>query len=257
MVTDLYQKRILVTREKKQAKAFSTLIKESNGISIEVPLLEIRTKQENPFIAKSLKDIEWIFFTSVNGVNSFFELVQQTEQLEACQFAAVGTKTAQALESKGYTAQFIPTTFNAETMADEFAKQYGVQGKLLLVRGNRSRDVLPKKFTQKGYSIELVEVYETIHHTEAKAELNHVLLHEQIDLLTFTSPSTIDSFCQIVDPAFHFQKVPAVCIGTTTAKRAEKAGFDSIIMPESFTIEGMVNEMGEYLKRKENDDGNK
>lgn len=260
MSSRLQEAKILVTREESQAKAFSNIILEKGGIPFEVPLLTINCKYSsaNDYIIESLAKYEWIFFTSSNGVECFFEIINRSKQsydLSLCKFAAVGTKTEMALTKHGYRADFIPTIFNADTMANEFSINHINCGPILLVRGNRSRDVLPDQLSEKGYYFDLFEVYETVHNQKVKHELNNLLNNEKIDFLTFTSPSTIDAFIGMVDKMTDFNTYTCVCIGTTTEKRAREVGFNTIIVPETFTIEGMVEQMIYYLKRKESYDG--
>ncbi len=242
MTISLHNKTVLVTREIEAAEQFAEKIRTYNGNPIVAPLLEIRCI---PFkLEKNLSEkFDWVFFTSVNGVNCF---MRQSPQLEGCRIAAVGPKTAEALEQFGYEVDFIPTRYNAKTMAAEFLQMYENSGFVLFVRGNLSSPVLLDAFINAKRSYECVEVYETVTNEKTKVKLS-ASLQEEIDFITFTSPSTVDAFIQLVGES---KKVPAVCIGTTTEKRAKEVGFTETIVPEDFTIEGMLEVMLEEVERK-------
>ena len=141
----LINQRILVTREKKQAEAFAEKIETYGGQAFIADLIKIACLNFNK--EKLPQEYQWIFFTSANGVNCFF---RQTNHIDFQQvkFAAVGAKTNQALQTYGYKADFMPSAFDANTMAKEFLESKLADGKILLVRGNLSRPELIKAFSE-------------------------------------------------------------------------------------------------------------
>ena len=252
----LDNKKVLITREKKQAQIFSEKILRSGGIPIEVPVLEISCKDkeeiENKHIFDDLGRYQWIFFTSANGVDCFFKLINTDKKnvLASSKIAVVGHKTEIALRKHGFHADFIPTTYNAEVMASEFLEKYSTDKPLLLVRGNLSRTVLPYQFSKHGLTVDLIEVYKTSYNLDIKKTLNKYIIENEIDFITFTSPSTVDAFIEMVEEKSLHDKV-CVCIGTTTEKRALEHGFTETLVPDQFTIEGMIDCISDYLVMKE------
>lgn len=245
MSSPLRQKKILVTREAAQAEMFSEKIKTSGGIPIEAPLLKITCKRSE-HIDKS-SSYEWIFFTSANGVDCYLDNMK--EPLTS-KIAVVGEKTGFALKKYGLEADFIPTIYTAEVMVIEFIKENPHAGPILLVRGNRARPTLLAEFTQYGFTVDTAEVYETLTHTSMQVTLNKALLENDIDFLTFTSPSTIDAFIELIADFEAFEQKVCVCIGTTTADYARAQGFTQILIPEVFTIEGMIDQIDKYIREK-------
>lgn len=252
MSINLQDKHVLVTREKDQAQSFSRLITEAGGQPIVVPLLDITclAQERHEKLQQPFDRFEWLFFTSANGVECFFEkLDHASDTVAACRMAVVGTKTEQALKKYGYVATFIPTTYNADTMASEFIEKHPDAKRLLLVRGNRSRPVLPDEFARHGYDIETLEVYETTVNRNARVALQTVLSQNKLDFITFTSPSTVKAFAELVDVQKYLHLV-CVCIGTTTQKAVLEQGFKQTVVPDEFTIEGMVEQMSHYVTMK-------
>lgn len=245
----LDNKKILVTREIKQAKLFSKKILDRGGVPVEAPLLKINChkKTETESIMEDLSRYEWIFFTSANGVDCFFHMIN-TYGLHAhvatSKIAVVGHKTELALKKYDYSAHFIPTVYKATVMAREFLKKYPSAGPILLVRGSRSKNTLLDQFIEHHLSVDLLEVYETTFNYKIEPFLNKQLTI--IDFITFTSPSTVDAFIEMVDDPTCLDIV-CVCIGTTTEKRAIEQGFKKTLIPKEFTIESMIDQMGEFL----------
>lgn len=252
MVQSLHGSKILITREANQAKQFAEMVITLGGIPVEAPLLRISCKdgEENKQIFANLRDYKWIFFTSANGVNCFFQQAKkyQVGDLNPYKFATVGHKTEMMLKEYGYQASFIPSTYNAEIMAEEFLDRFSEEGPALLVRGNRSRDVLPVEFTQQQLAFDAMEVYETTVNYDSKEKLNQILTEDEIDFITFTSPSTVEAFMEMAEVK---REANVVCIGTTTEHRAEELGLRPINTPKEFTTEAMLLSICEYINRKD------
>lgn len=258
MFAALDGKKVLITREKRQAKEFSEKVLNDGGIPIEVPMLKVSCQQhaENEAIFRAIEDFEWIFFTSANGVDCFFHLADQygllTDKMSVHRIAAVGHKTERALKRYGLRADFIPTVYDADHMARQFLAYYETSGHVLLIRGNRSRNVLPEQFSTHNISFTSMEVYETMYNDEAEYELEKAWEQHVFDFITFTSPSTIDAYVKM-KKKIGLQKEKGnpvyVCIGTTTEKRAKERGFSNLLVPHQFTIDDMIISMNDYIRK--------
>lgn len=255
MSDSLHGKKVLITRENKGAQYFSKQVLKYEGIPIEVPLLTISCNDsvKNIEVLKRIDRFDWIFITSANGVECFFKLLNQNDidfkEIKA-KFAVVGQKTGERLREFGMTADFIPTKFDADTLAAEFLASKEKPKHVLLVRGNLSRDVLPIEFTKTEIVYEMMEVYKTDINHDSK-DLLIQALESQPDFITFTSPSSVDAFDRLT-----ISKPNAiyVCIGSTTEKRAYELGYQNLISPpEEFTINGMIDCMIDMINKKENE----
>lgn len=242
----LHGKKILVTRQRRQINEMSSLIREKDGIPFEVPLLKIMCHQHIEVDAFS--SYSWLIFTSANGVRCFFQHVKEPLNRDI-NIAAVGKKTAQIIKSYGYEVDFIPSTYNADVMMDEFFELYPSANNFLVIRGNISRSVIPEQLAKRKRSYMLLEVYETIPFIENKQLLIEVLTTNKVDFLSFTSPSAVRAFVELTKEHAQFKQfltIPAVCIGTTTEKEAKRQAFQTTIVPDTFTVEHMVEEMTRY-----------
>lgn len=251
MENRLKNKKILITRERSQAVKFAEQIEHNKGVPIIAPLLKIDTyyDEENDTLLNSINEFDWIFFTSINGVNHFFKQLKEQQLIKKCNIAVVGHKTEEALNKFGISADFIPSTYNAETMAAEFLQTFPHIGKVLLVRGNLSRPTLLEEFTKAKINYSKIVVYETNANKSIKQKLLKSI-DDGVDFLTFTSPSTVQTFIELVnEQQFKIaQNLPCFCIGTTTEQAAHRYQFNQTYVPNMFTIESMIEKMVEVVQ---------
>ncbi|WP_369902447.1 uroporphyrinogen-III synthase [Bacillus manliponensis] len=246
-------KTVLVTRAAHQAKEMSKVVRERGGIPLEIPLLHIANVSYDCFssIRTTLSSYDWIIFTSKNGVAYFLDGLQM-DLPSSIKIAAVGVKTKQELERRGYIVQFMPTAFVAEVFAKQFTKQLAGSEHILFPKGNLGREVIPVALRKRGISLKEITVYETNIHTENKQALIDVLQSRVVDVVTFTSPSTVRSFVTILEGTKWrdwMKGCTIACIGPVTEKEARKY-FEYIVMPEEYTIEAMLTAVSEYCQKK-------
>ena len=76
---------------------------------------------------------------------------------------------------------------------------------------------------------------------EGDPDIYRMLLEKRIDVVTFTSPSTVRNFAQVfgAEQATDLLRTTAVAsIGPVTAEAAEQYGIATSIMPKEYTIAG-------------------
>jgi len=246
-MNSLNNQNVLVTRAKEQATVFADKIHQFGGNAWIADVTRITCTSKGVENIQ-LYSYEWVFFTSANGVHCFFKHIQKAAELNHIHIAVVGEKTNQALMQYGRTADFIPSTYNAQTMAKEFLKRYTVTGRMLLVRGSKARPELVDAFSNANKVFDLLEVYKTEKNDAAKGKLKRIFEQVIPDYITFTSPFAVTAFDNLFQIPLTIEPV-VVCIGTTTALEAEKKGWSHIIVPEKFTIEGMLELMCKHAQQ--------
>lgn len=252
MLAPLQGKEILITRGKSQSQPFADLVIKLGGKPIEIPLLHISCKRFDEE-KLHLSDYQWIIFTSANGVHCFFKGLNEKLLDGSIQFAVVGHKTENALRQYGVSANFVPSVYNAEVMAAEFLEQTMINGSILIVKGNKSRKVLQESFLENEIAFDEIITYETTTNTSAKALLTTYFNQSYPDFITFTSPSSVEAFIEMVasDKIIkQAKRIPCVCIGSTTEVCAKNLGFIKTLAPNQFTIEGMIDKIARYIKEK-------
>jgi uroporphyrinogen III methyltransferase/synthase len=194
--------------------------------------------------------------TSVNGVQAFFDrlraLRRDVRVLHRARVAAVGPETAAALEARGVLVDVVPEEFRAEGVAAAM-KAVGIAGqRVLLPRAAAAREILPAMLRDSGAEVDEVATYETKaprrDPTRAQ-ELRELLESGAIDLITFTSSSTVRQWVELVGDQAN--SVPAGCIGPITADTARAAGFEVVVQPEAYTIPAFTVAILEYFQKKD------
>ncbi len=244
-------KTVLITRAQHQAKQMSVAVKDKSGIPLEIPLLRMEgmSHRQIQHIAGQLHSYDWVIFTSKNGVAFFLDRLRK--KLPATiKIAAVGVKTKLELERRGYQVAFVPTSFVAEVFAEEFIKKLSGNERILFPKGNLARDVIPVALRGIGVSLDELIVYGTKENVEKKQELIEALEVGEVDIITFTSPSTVTSFVRLLEGTNWREwtkKCTIACIGPITEKEASLY-FPHIIMPKEYTVEALLQCICESIK---------
>jgi uroporphyrinogen-III synthase len=250
----LLGKRILVPRGKREAKAFSALVEKYGGIPLEIPLLSFRPivpSEEMKDIINNIHTYDWIIFTSNVTVETFLSLVEH-QVVPLPRIAVIGTRTEVVLTNRGFKVDFVPNEYVAEGFVREFLPLVQKGMKVLIPKGNLARDYIAESLSAEGAQVDELVVYETYLPEDSKNQLKAAIRQKQIDILTFTSPSTVDHFMEVIDENdLHpfLDDCLISCIGPITKERIESVGLWVHVMPETYTVEDMLKKMIIYLEQ--------
>jgi uroporphyrinogen III methyltransferase/synthase len=254
----LFGKRVLVTRAEHQTKELSQLLLERGAVPVEMPVIKISppgTWKELDQAIMNLKRYDWIIFTSVNAVEIFWKRLQ-SKKLDARQFAgtkigAIGPATAGALEAKGLHADYIPKTYTSQGFLAGLKKQDVVGRRVLLPRADIAGNELSEGLTKLGAKVYQVTAYRTATVTSSVSQAKQMLLSGEIDVITFTSASTVNGLLAILGQKWEvIKQARLACIGpNTTAALADK-GLKADIVAREHTMAGLVSSMEHYFQGK-------
>ncbi|NNL77396.1 MAG: uroporphyrinogen-III C-methyltransferase [Desulfobacterales bacterium] len=258
----LLGKRIVVTRAREQASDLVERLADLGADCLEYPTIKVVPATNGKPLAdaiKHLSDYKWIIFTSVNGVKYFFDQLfkmgKDVRALGHLRAAAIGPATANSLRACGINSDIIPKNYQAESVVDAFRQQDLAGKKILLPRAKDARPVLPVELRKMGAEIDEVIVYRTVKVQDNADQLIEQLEAKTIDLITFTSSSTVRNFKALVPPE-SFEKlmdgITIAAIGPITADTAKELDFDVHITAESFTIPGLCEAILQYYGKKNN-----
>ena len=244
----LFGQRIVVTRSREQASDLVKALSDLGADCLECPTIRVVPPDDPAPLDRALgrlQDYDWVVFTSVNGVSGFFErlfaLNRDVRALGHLRTAAIGPVTAARLKSFGLASDLVPETFQAEAVVEAFRRQELRGRKVLLPRAQEARPVLPEQLSALGASVHEVAVYRTVPADMEAGALAEMVGDRPVDLLTFTSSSTVTNFQALLragDPA-GLGRTPAACIGPITAETARGLGFDVRVTAETYTIPGL------------------
>ncbi|MFH1078696.1 MAG: uroporphyrinogen-III C-methyltransferase [Pseudomonadota bacterium] len=257
----LFGKGVVITRPDAQAADMQELLRQQGARTIAFPTIRIVEPESWQALDEALKHLEsyhWIIFTSANGVRFFFRRLQETgrdlRDLKGIRICTIGPATASTLEIMGIRVDLVPDSYVSEGVIKAFEKHNLNSRKILLPRAETARDVIPEGLAGLGAAVDVVTVYRTVASGQKKEKLESLIAAGKVDVITFTSPSTVTHFMDIMEKDFKLPpQVRTACIGPVTAAAMKKAGLPVDIMREEFTIPGLVAAMIEYLKDNQRD----
>jgi uroporphyrinogen III methyltransferase/synthase len=249
----LFGKRILITRARHQAGRLDRLLREQGAEAISIPTIEIRPPDNWDDMDRAIDDVaqyDWVIFTSVNGVEAFMGRLRKRKkdirELKGIRIASIGSGTAQCIEDMGIRVDLLPEKFIAEGILEDLSKEEVKGLRFLLPRAEKARNILPEELAKRGARVDVVKAYKTMIPERKKEELVSLLESNGVDLITFTSSSTVSHFVEMIGAELLSEKLEGVSIasiGPVTAERARQLGIETHIMPEEYTIESMVREI--------------
>jgi uroporphyrinogen III methyltransferase/synthase len=254
----LFGRRVLVTRAEHQTKELSRLLQERGAQPVEMPVIKISPPvswQELDKAILDLKRYDWIFFTSVNAVDMFWKRLG-AKKLDGRQFGgtkigAIGPATAGALKVKGLRPEYIPKTYTSRGLLAGLNKQDIVGKRVLLPRADIASDELNNGLIRLGAKVHQVTAYRTATATKPNPPAKQMLLKGEIDIITFTSASTVNGLFEILGRNWEIvKKAKLACIGPVTAAALVDRGLKADIVAREHTMTGLVADIEQYFQGK-------
>ncbi len=256
----LHGRRVLITRARHQVDPFRRELVDLGAAVIEVPTLEILPMPTDERVRNAIKSLEstaLVIFASANAVDIFFQMLLGTgadaRALHTSKLCAIGQETAESLERHGLRPELVTSEYTAEGLAKAL-EGWEMKGMRVLVpRAEVARDALPSLLANRGAEVEILPVYRSMCPSEAGPALLRLFNGEGVDVITFTSSSTVYNFVK----AFPEDRLPAIlgdaevaCMGPVTADTARKLGLSVAIVAREYTTHGLVQAIAEAAARK-------
>jgi uroporphyrinogen III methyltransferase/synthase len=241
---------IVVTRAREQAASFTSLLREGGARVFEAPAITLAPPASWALCDRAIRrlgDYDFVIFTSVNGVSRFFERLRtrrtDLRSLGKSEIVAIGPATAAAVEERGLSVAEMPEEFRAEGIVARLGNRASKGSRVLIPRAAAARDLLPRVLRARGARVDVVPVYRTVATRRGMPRLVAALREGSVDLLTFTSSSTVTHFMRKFRSAAdrrRLRAVPAAVIGPITAATARRSGLRVAIMPRDYTIPALA-----------------
>lgn len=249
----LFGRRIVVTRSRTQASGLTARLTELGADVVEFPTIQFVAPTSYEALDQALDSLgsyQWVIFTSVNGVDAFFDrLSGDARKLASSLVAAIGPATADRLREHGIEPDAVPAEYRGEAVYDALAERAAQTGaalagsRVLIPRAEVARETLPDMLREAGAEVDVVAAYKTVPGDAARAaELADAMAAGEIDAVTFTSSSTVRNFVAMLgDRAGELGDVDLFSIGPVTSQTIGDAGFGVYREAERYTIPGLVD----------------
>ena len=247
----LFGRRVVVTRSRAQAGELESRLTLMGADVLALPLIAVTPDSDAETVDEVFGEIgqyEWIVFTSANGVRAFFDLFfenfEDIRSLGFMRISAVGEATARVLHRHHLKIDLIPTEASGGSLAKEMIERGCVENiKILVVTGSRNRDELVIALETAGAIVDQMPVYATQRTDLSGHPSARRFRNEGADVLTFASPSTVESF---VAQAASLQpedgaRRPLTCsIGPVTSEAMRSAGITVNAEASVPSVDGLI-----------------
>ena len=236
---NLFGKKILVTRDKKQAGEFSNKIEKMGGVAVELPFIEIESVLSK-VTPEDLKEYSALLFNSPNGVREFMKKIDDIRSLAHLKIGAVGSKTKELLEEYKIKADFMPEEYMVSKLA-ELSLEYTKAGeKILIITSDISPCDTDKFNSMYDREFHKIVAYNTKKIIREKAEVCDAL--NKVEVVTFLSSSTVDAFYASIDGDLECVKnIKFASIGPVTSETMKKYGFSVDYEAKVYDINGILD----------------
>ncbi|MFN0071730.1 MAG: uroporphyrinogen-III C-methyltransferase [Chloroflexota bacterium] len=257
----LFGLRILVTRSREQSSTLVQRLREQGAAPIELPAIDIQPVDDLAALdatMEALDTLDWIIFTSANGVRATMDRMVSTgrdaRNLAGVRICAIGPVTARALQRYGLRADLIPEKFISTEIVRAFSELDIKGARLALFRSDIAPDAIVADLRALGASVESITSYQTVPVEHRAKELRDLLDHDAIDVLTFTSSSTVRNFLSAAGDERRqlAQRIPCVCIGPVTANAAREQGLQVAAVATEYTVDGLLATLVEWRSSLQN-----
>jgi uroporphyrinogen-III synthase len=254
----LMGKRIIVTRAAHQADELADLLRTRGATPLLYPCIAISPPENTDLLDSALHaafrgEFDWLVVTSANTVNALAEQIKalglNSADLARIRIAAVGAATSAAVKlALGLVVNTLPDEFHDEALAHAINLQDGAR--VLLPQADIARPTLAQALNKRGAQVSTVTAYRNVIGSGG-VNVPALLANDEVDVITFTSSSTVRNFHQrlIVEggSAEQLAGICTVCIGSSTLKTAREYGLSHAIAPDTHTLEQLVRTIEDYF----------
>ncbi len=239
---------IVITREESAAKDTIFQLEELGANVISFPTIKIEAISPNEELEKAIKNIKdysYIVFTSVNGVEIFFEeffkLGGDIRSLGNTKIAAIGPKTAGAIKKYGIKSDLVPGEYVAEDLTVELKKVLTKDDNILIPRAKIARETMIDDLS-KVCSVKELKIYDTVKSEEDTEEIIEALNELDSYSLLFTSASTFTNFSEILGDKSKevISNGKIISIGPITSEAIKDSGYKVYKQARDYTIKGVI-----------------
>jgi uroporphyrinogen III methyltransferase/synthase len=266
----LFGMRVLVTRAADQTAELASALRSAGAEPVHVPLIALVPPVAPDSLAALdaaldvLSEYDGIVFVSSNGVRFLARRVRE-RGIEAFsdfhgQVFCVGHKTAEAALAAGLPVHLVATgRSDAEGLLAQILQAAPAEGRRFLIpRSDIGRTLIADGLRSAGGLVDSIEAYRTVRPPVDVAALRQDLEAGSLAALTFTSPSSVRHFVDLLDDAA-FRAVAdciVAAVGTTTAGALRERGIEPDVIPKQPDSRQLVEALAAHVQalRREGED---
>lgn len=241
---------IAVTRPGDTPGRLGELLRRGGAVVTHWPCIRFEIPVDPEPMANAVKayaSYDWIAVTSPRAARFWLESVAAAIEAPAAPrpaAAAAGPATAEVLRDAGWPVRRVADAYSATGLLEAFAAAGDAPGaRILFPCSDRAGDELPEGLRRLGADVARVTAYRTVATPPDPAEVLAAARDGRVDVVTFTSPSTVEGFLAGSDEAQKREirdRLAAVAIGPTTASTLRAGGWPAS-MANQATLEALAD----------------
>lgn len=251
----LFGRRLLLPRPRAQAEATAREVRLRGAAPIVAPAIEIGAADAPQLLDSALlcaANYDWVVFTSNNGVERAFEALRRLGKdarvFGSARIAVIGPRTRARLAEFGVVADLEPESYVAESLVSALTPLLRPRAKVLLLRAEVARDVVPTALREFGAEVDVVAAYRTRAVVgEARDHLDRSVEHA--DAILFTSSSMVESLVDVLgaDAAGRLRGKVLASIGPVTSATLRARGLEPTVEARTYTVPGLLDALEEHF----------
>ena len=219
------------------------LVKQYGGNPVSLPLIQVSelVSPTDELRLKACPTYDWLIFTSQSAVRAFDEKLKRhglSSDLITSQIAAIGTRTAAALEKIGFSVQFIPTVFSADVFVKEFKPTQNDLRRLLFLKGSIAGVTITEMLP---FEVDEWTIYTTERASQNVGSLKNIMQSEKEITVLFASPSAVEVFYEEIVPYIGWNGYKIGAIGHVTERALVEKGAEVHVRPNTYTLIDLVH----------------
>ena len=229
--------RLAVTRNRERLTILESRANERQVELVALPLTRIENISFDWPVELKIEEIDWLVFSSANGVISFFTRIGELglSLSTTTQIAVIGSKTGETLSQVcGRQADFIPDESYGVVMFQELVESFSLAGKTLVYP--RAELIIhdPTQFLAES-KINYIPI---VSYRSVPQEVDQATVKQlgSGDHILFTSPSNVHSY----QNQFGQPKAKLIAIGYVTAKSMNDFGWSGFITMKTMNVDTVL-----------------
>ena len=224
---------VVLTREKGKNDKVRDMLDKRGIETLELPMVETAPGPDADRLPAVLKSaaFDWVAITSPEAARVFVEGWRVAGRPEV-RIGVVGIGTGKVLEAMNEPVllpQFMPSVANAEHMGPELPFIEGGSNAVLYPSSAKASTALQEGLEQRGFHVTRLNTYNTV--TVESVDPGRLDLAKKARVVAIASPSALKAWVAHVGQA-RAEQMTIACIGSTSARAAEKLGLKNVVFAE-------------------------
>lgn len=233
--------KVLVTRPDQRARGLCQLIERAGGTALHFAAIEIgepADSRSREYVRDHIAEFALAIFISPTAVEKTLRFLPALP--DTVSIAAIGSKTAKALESHGLRIAIRPDGHDSESLLRHPDLQSArVSGKKIVIfRGSGGRDLLGNTLQSRGAEVTYADMYQRMLPRDPSRLIS---LLREADIITISSNEGLQNLYKLAADKEDLTSRSLIVPGARGAELARSLGFEHIFKAKNATDEACLN----------------